>query len=309
MNASRLVTFLGMLALAFWATSIAYTRLLAESLGPYSTVGFSFLAGGLALFVIDAIRFRRLPRPWAIPRAYLWVCGPCFVAYLFFYGVGFAKASSRDVILQLTAVNYLWPALTLLFAVGMFPCRVRWVSLLVGIALSLGGVGTAVLGEMDWSRVTAAVKADWVPYALVVGGAVTWALYSAGARKFAGGANGMPLFQVVGGLLALGFAWANGEAAAWGSLPTSVWWPFVYYALFVAGGAYWFWDVAMQKGDLVLLGVLSYFLPLLSVLFSSWRLDQPAGQGVYVGCVLLVAGAALCRRGATLTEGVHQCQK
>ena len=42
MNASRFATLLGILAIAFWATSVAYTRILAETFGLYTNTWMGY---------------------------------------------------------------------------------------------------------------------------------------------------------------------------------------------------------------------------------------------------------------------------
>jgi drug/metabolite transporter (DMT)-like permease len=57
--------------------------------------------------------------------------------------------------------------------------------------------------------------------------------------------------------------------------------------------AYALWDVAMRKGDLLLVTACSYFTPLLSTLVSCVYLQVTPGWRLWAGCVVLVAGSLL----------------
>ena len=60
--------------------------------------------------------------------------------------------------------------------------------------------------------------------------------------------------------------------------------------------AYSCWDLAMRRGDLVLVATASYFIPLLSTLVSCLYLGVAPGTRFWLGCLVLVAGSLLSRR-------------
>ena len=66
-------------------------------------------------------------------------------------------------------------------------------------------------------------------------------------------------------------------------------------AVFVTAFAYVFWDRAMRKGHMVLVAALSYLTPLLSTIVTAVHLEVAPGPRIWVACVLVIAGAALCR--------------
>jgi drug/metabolite transporter (DMT)-like permease len=55
--------------------------------------------------------------------------------------------------------------------------------------------------------------------------------------------------------------------------------------------AYVFWDVAMRRGDIVLVASCSYLTPFFSTLVSCVYLGVLPGMGVWLGCLLIVAGS------------------
>ena len=59
--------------------------------------------------------------------------------------------------------------------------------------------------------------------------------------------------------------------------------------------AYVFWDYSMRRGNIVLVAAFSYFTPLLSTIVS-WRyLATTPGVTLWIACVLVIAGAVICK--------------
>jgi drug/metabolite transporter (DMT)-like permease len=61
--------------------------------------------------------------------------------------------------------------------------------------------------------------------------------------------------------------------------------------------AYIFWDIAMRKGNLVLVAAFSYFIPLFSTLLSSLYLHVTPGLSLWLGCALIVLGSLISWKG------------
>jgi drug/metabolite transporter (DMT)-like permease len=59
--------------------------------------------------------------------------------------------------------------------------------------------------------------------------------------------------------------------------------------------AYTFWDKAMRKGKIILVVSLSYFTPLLSIIFSSLYLQVVVKANLWVACALVIVGAIICK--------------
>ena len=60
--------------------------------------------------------------------------------------------------------------------------------------------------------------------------------------------------------------------------------------------AYSCWDLAMRRGDILLVAAASYFTPLLSTLVSCLYLGIVPGAKLWLGCAVLVAGSLLSWR-------------
>jgi drug/metabolite transporter (DMT)-like permease len=66
-------------------------------------------------------------------------------------------------------------------------------------------------------------------------------------------------------------------------------------AIFPTFLAYFFWDQAMRRGNIVLVATLSYFTPLLSVFISSLYLQITIDIRLWVASILVVIGAIISK--------------
>ena len=298
-------TFLGLVALIFWATSVAFTRTLSEALGPITLVAVSFGAGGLISLGFELWRYHRIrilsPPSWP----YLIFCGIFFICYAIGYVPAMAMANDRQVALQLGVVNYLWPGLIMLGAVYFLKYRPRWYFLLPGLAMAFAGIMICMAGKVSVGLFLRAIEKNTLAFVLMTGSAICWAVYSNGARKYApaNGASGVPLFQLATGILFFILKLIIGAKSSWS---LAVAWPLIYYTVFVIAASYLFWDMAMQKGRIVFLGAVSYLLPLVSTLFAGWYFNEPVGWHLLAGAVLVMLGAILSRYGVITRTGIKE---
>ena len=289
-------TFFGLVALIFWATSVAFTRMLSEALGPITLVAITFGGGGLISLGVELLRYRkiRILSPPAWP--YLIFCGVFFIGYTLGYVPALAFARDRQVALQLGIVNYLWPGFIVLGSVYFLKYRARWYFLLPGLLIAFIGIMTCTAGTISIGLFLKAIKQNAIAFALMTGSAVCWAVYSNGAHKYApeNGASGVPLFQLATGLIFLILQIAVGAKSTWS---LAVLFPLFFYTVFVITLSYILWDLAMQKGNIVFLGAVSYLLPLLSTLFAGWYFNEPVGRNLLAGAAFVTLGAILSRYG------------
>ncbi len=292
-------TFLGLVALVFWATSVAFTRTLSETLGPVALVAVSCCAGGLILLCVELARYRKVrvlsPPSWP----YLIYCGFFFVGNTLCYVPALSLASDRQVAMQLGVVNYLWPGFIVLGSVFFLKYRARWYLLIPGLVIAFLGIMICMAGTVSIGLFADAIKRNTTAFALMAGSPVCWGIYSNCARKYApaNGASGVFLFQLATGLVFVVLSLTMGTKASW---PVGVILPLVYYTVFALALSYFLWDLAMQKGKLVLLGVVSYLMPLLSVLFAGFYFREPIGWHLLSGATLVIVGAVLSRYGVVV---------
>jgi drug/metabolite transporter (DMT)-like permease len=255
----------------------------------------AYLIGGCFCLLRLAWSAKPVSHLLKLPRPYLLGCGSLFVFYTaaIYFAVGLAK--DRGQVLEIALVNYLWPALTILFSLPLLKKRAsRW--LLPGTALALTGVCLVMAqgAHVSWASFRQHLQSNPAAYALALAAAISWALYSNLARRWSEPEDGgaVELFVPATGLVLLALRLLTTEPTGW-SLQ----------AMGEASGlaaittlAYILWDVAMRKGNLLLVAACSYFTPLLSTLVSCAYLRVSPSPKLWLGCLLLVSGSLVTWR-------------
>ena len=223
------------------------------------------------------------------PRKYLLGCGALMSSYtlLLYLAVGFA--ADRQELVVVTVANYLWPGLTLAFSVPLLHHKASLGLLATGIAASTAGITMAVGGSGN-----ALLDGITGPVIAALAAAVLWALYSNLSRRWAADAtnSGMPLFLLVTGIWILLARLLVPERPSWTAVALL---EVVYMTIFPTLLAYTFWDVAMRKGNVVLVAVSSYFTPLLSVWISDLYLGSSVRAIQWVACLVVILGGVCCK--------------
>jgi drug/metabolite transporter (DMT)-like permease len=226
-----------------------------------------------------------------LPRAYLLGCGGLFVLYnvALYRAVALAANPSQVVVVGL--INYLWPGLSLVFALPLLGKKAR-PFLPLGILVALAGILLSSWQPgLDWA---AGLSAAAEPYLWALVAAVSWALYSNLSRRWAGESStgAVPLFLLVSGLLLGLCRLFTPEQSHW-SPQTGL--MLAYMAVFPAFLAYSFWDQAVRRGRIILVASLSYLTPLLSTLITVLVLGVPPTPLLGLAALLVFAGAVVCK--------------
>jgi drug/metabolite transporter (DMT)-like permease len=281
----------GLAAILLWSATVAVARSLSEQVKPITAAASVYMTGGVLCAVYLLWRGHPVRRARQLPRRYLLWCGLLFTFYTFavFFAIGLADGHQQ--VLELGLVNYLWPALTILFSLLLLGKRASlWLApatlfALAGIALVLTSGGTT-----SWATISKGVGNNPAAYVLALLAAVSWALYSTLTRRWAGeSSGGVPFFIIVTGLVLLALCLLFPEDGSWTARAAAE-----AVGLGVATAlAYVCWDIAMRKGDVVLVGACAYLTPFLSTLISWAYLGIQPGPVLWLGCSLIVAGSFL----------------
>ena len=294
-NPGNLSTGGGLGAILLWSATFAFARSLSEQVGPLTAGAAAYLIGGCLCLARLAWSRKGITELLKLPRLYLLGCGSLFVFYTaaIYLAVGLAK--DREQLLEVALVNYLWPALTVLCSLLLLKKRASlW--LVPGTALALTGVFLVMTqgAHVSWVSWREHLQNNPAAYALALTAAISWALYSNLARRWSEPESGgaVELFVPASGLVLLALRLATTEPTGW-SLRA------VGEALGLAAVttlAYGLWDVAMRRGNLLLVVACSYFTPLLSTVVSCLYLKVSPGPTLWLGCVLLVSGSLVTWR-------------
>lgn len=298
----RTATIMGVLALVLWSTTVALSRSVSESLGTTTAGAATLLVGGGVgcLWLLASPARRAALR--TLPLTYLVGCGVPFVAYMVCLYLAIGLAESRQQVIEVGVINYLWPGLTLALSVPVLRTRVRR-PFALGVLLLVAGAALAPLqlGQGAAPAAGAWLAARPLPYVLALVAAVSWALYSVLSRRLAGGqpAGAVPVFTLAAGLALAAIRATRPESSSWSVEPVAT---VMLLALFPVLVAYGMWERAMRQGDVSLVATLSNLTPVLSTLISSVYLAVAPGWNLWVACALVAGGAWLCRRMTVAAE-------
>lgn len=279
---SSRATAIGFCAILLWS-GLALLTALTEGVPPFELLALSFGVAFAASLIVLARRGRAGFRAWRQPWP-VWASG---FAGIFFYHALYFYALKAAPPAQASLIAYLWPLLIVILAVVMAGEPLRFWQL-AGAALGLCGTALVVLGRGQEAAGGGAPLAGLIAAA---GCAVVWAVYSVTNRRF----SEVPT-EVMGGicgLVALAGAASHllfertvmPDATGWAAI--------VALGLGPTGLAFFAWDYATKNGRLSMLGVLSYFAPLLSTVLLVLCGKAPASPVILLSALLIIGGAAL----------------
>jgi len=291
----NLNTILGILAILFWGTTIAFSRSLTEQLGPLTAASWIYLLSGIwgCIYLISTPG--GIKKTFQLPILYLIGCGALFVIYTVSLYLAVGLAFSREQVIEVSIINYLWPGLTLVFSLPILHKKAK-LTLIPGMVLAFSGfyLATVNSGMFSWEVFKGNFQVNYLPYLLAFIAAISWGLYSNLVRRWAGHTEGgaVPLFLLVTGLILTTIRFMSLEESYW-TLRVAA--ELLYMSIFPTFLAYFFWDRAMRKGKIILVASLSYFTPLLSIIISSLYLQVAVKHNLWVACGLVIAGAVICK--------------
>ena len=292
-SAAQKATLIGLIAIVCWSCTIGLMRSVAEPLGAVGGAACLYTMAALCIAIARGRQgWRELARWRAMHPAYLWLCGLLFVVYEIFLSVAVGLAHDRSQAMEIGVINYLWPSLTIAFAVLWRQQSARW-WLWPGLLICLWGL-VRVLGGDSFSLTTLwqHVQGNPAAYGMAFAAALLWPTYSLLARRYGAGFNAVGLF-VTWTALALWVQWLRQDAVA----PMQWSWPTA-LQLFMAGSltalGYSCWEHGIQHGKLAVLAAASYFTPVLSALAASLLLQVLPGWSFWQGVALVTAGSLIC---------------
>jgi drug/metabolite transporter (DMT)-like permease len=272
-------TLIGFSAILLWGM-LALLTSLSGDIPPFQLTamafGIAFLMGAAA-FIKGGCDFSLLKQPFSV-----WLNG---IFGLFGYHAVYFLAMKNAPPIDASLINYLWPILIVLFSAALPGERLRWFHL-GGVALGFLGVATLLLRGGFEAR-----QEYSLGYGLALACAVIWAAYSVLSRKL----HGAPtlLIGAYCGIAALLSLICHLLFESTAPVAGAQWIPVIFLGLGPMGLAFFTWDHGMKKGNIKLLGTLSYAAPLLSsgllIAFGKAELTP----GLILACGLITLGSLL----------------
>ncbi len=244
------------------------------------TFTVAFLASIVA-FVRAGADFSILRQPPAV-----WLNG---VLGLFGYHALYFMALKSAPAVEASLINYLWPVLIVLFS-SFLPGEKLRLNHAAGVALGFSGVIVLLLAG---GPVT--LDARYLGgYLLALACAVIWAVYSVNSRRFQAAptlligafCGATALFSLVCHLLF--------EKTVMPS--PAAWLPILLLGLGPVGLAFFAWDYGAKRGNIKVLGALSYIAPLLSSALLIVFGQAQFHVRILLACLCIIAGSVLASR-------------
>jgi drug/metabolite transporter (DMT)-like permease len=284
MQSSKVATLLGMGAILLWATLATLTAA-TRQIPPFQTTAIVFAIGGTLIAAVAVLRGRAgLLRPTPASFA-LGLYG--FFGYHALYFAALKLAPPAEASL----ITALWALFIVLFSALLPGHRLR-AAHVVGALIGLGA-GTL----LAWDRLGrgSGGASETLGFALAFACALVWSSYSVASRLLAE----LPSESIALPCLAtsaLAFV-CTGLFETWVSPPDLMsWLALAALGAGPVGAAFVLWDMGMKRGNVPLLGVLSYAALILSTaLLVLFRLAEPTWS-LAIACAMIVAAAAIATR-------------
>lgn len=271
----------GVIAIILWSTLALFT-VLTYKIPPFQLIAMAFFVAfliGLGFWIKEKkgiLIHLKLPLN-------VWLLGVYgLFGYHFFYFMALKNAPP----LEANLINYLWPLLIVLFSAFLPNEKLRWFHIIGSL---LGLLGAILLISFGKALAFSTTHIQGYMYALI--GAFIWSSYSVMSRYF----GAIPT-HAVGGFCG---------ATALLSLLAHLIFEQTYipsYIEFLAviglglgpvGMAFFVWDFGMKKGDIKLIGSLSYATPLLSTLLLIVCGLSTPNLVIYWACFLIILGSII----------------
>lgn len=208
------------------------------------------------------------------------------------------EATSREAVIAVGIINYLWPGLTFLFSVPLLKHKAKPTLLILGILVAFSGTTIAMMhgSRLSFTDLLSTLKGNLIPYVFAFIAAVSWGLYSNLVQKFKAKEDliSIPLLFVISAGIILLLQLLKGEVPA---VTLSGWehLEFAYLVIFPMALGYLFWFKAMRDGKKGMVTAFSYLVPLASTLISGLYLEVKIGISFWAAALLVLLGALLCK--------------
>ena len=280
-------TLIGLAAIVLWSTMVGLIRSVSEGLGPVGGAAMIYTVSGLLCWL--TVGFPNIKR--FTPR-YLIAGSLLFVSYEICLALSLGYANTRHQAIEVGMVNYLWPSLTIVFAI-LFNGQKSNLWVVPGLIVALLGVSWVLGGEhgLHIDEIVGNIVSNPLSYGLAFTGAFIWAAYCTVTSKYAKGQNGITLFVL---LTALSL-WAK---YLFSDQPEMIFSVPVVIKLLMCGVALGFgyasWNVGILHGNVSVLATVSYFTPVLSAALAAVVLDAPLSFAFWQGALMVCIGSLLC---------------
>ena len=291
LNKLNRYTWMGLSSILIWASLVAVVKLITESLSPILAIALIYSFSALSILLLNGF-----PQMSRMPKSYLWGCGSLFVLYEVLFLSSVAFSHDHEQVLMIGMINYLWPRLTVVLAIFAKQLSYK-LPVILGFILAVLGLMMVVNPDvLNLSKLFSVLQKNPVAYSFALIGAILWSCFSVLTKKYAQGHNAVPLFFAVTALSLWGVHFVSAEPF---SFPNFKMWAAIALTGSLIGIAYSHWNQSLQFGDMKLLILATYFMPILSSVMSMLILDATPQLAFWIGTILVTIGAIVCWKSTT----------
>lgn len=283
MVTSRTATLLGTGAIGLWGALASLTALRGP-IPTFQTTAIAFAIGGSVIALVAILRGR---------TAALWPSGPALalgIVGLFGYHALYFAALSLAPPAEASLITAMWALFTVLFS-GLLPGHRLQAGHILGALLGLTAATLLVWDKLG----TGQGSNSALGFALAFACALLWSSYSVALRLL----PAVPSESIaVAALITSALAYICSHVFETWATPAgaTAWAALISLGIGPLGAAFVLWDIGMKRGNIPLLGVLSYAGTVLStILLVALGLAQ-ATWTLGVACALMVAAAVIATR-------------
>lgn len=286
---ARWVTDILLLLMAvIWGVNFSVLKYGTQFVAPLAFNGLRVpIAAATQLGIAGAMRLDKVSRQVAIRLVLLGMLGNGVYQCLFILGIVRSRVVTAALIIAATpafvaVLGYLLGTENL--------SRKHW----FGIALQIAGCATVVMGSGRGAN----GEDSPLGGALLLGAALSWAVYSVLLRKYSAHAHPLQMggYTMLGGALVTGIVAVPALAStSWTTLPAGVWLAVVYSSLFAMVLAYLFWYRGLRVLGPTRVAVYSNLQPVFAAAVAFVALHEVPTGTQAVGAAFVVTGLLLNR--------------
>ncbi len=291
-SGSRKYTSLGFLTIIIWGTSAIFTRNLSTNIGAYTSAALVNLIGGIVVLTQQLIKKEGFQESREVPWRYWPICGVLFIIYTASSYVSMSMVKSDEAVVTLVLVRFLWPLFTLIFTIPILKAKASfW--LIGSVSVSMTGIVVAKLGNTIFDLpnfLHNVISGDDLPgYAMGFVVAISWGLYTNLTKKYIGTKkiDGVGIYMILTAVVLGGIACFVDEPRDFTINLTG---QILYAGIVVGSVANMLWNLAIKRGNMLLVVLASNFLPIISTVMTSFMLRVGITVPIFAGSVLVVIG-------------------
>jgi len=279
-------------AVTIWGISFIATKVALREIGPFQVIWIRF---GIGVMVLGVVVAARREFSWPAPSE-LWRFG-----FLGFLGISLHQWLQVTGLITAQASTTAWIVSTS----PVFIAVIGWILLrepmdlarILGMALSAAGV-VGVISKGDLAMLSGGTLGT-TGDGLVLGSAITWALFSVFSRRLLRHQppSRMLFFVMLAGWVCTSiFLILTGQSLLLLSLSGQAIAALVFLGVFCSGIAYVLWYDALHYLPVSQVGSLLFFEPLVTIVAAALLLGETVTVGAVLGGVMILGGVWLVAR-------------